>query len=70
MVTKARTYYTQEEIRADLLTAGLLEEEQPIDGRAYTFGMEPLHARALFVSRDGHPASRFYIDHHLFILAQ
>ena len=70
MKTARRTYYTQAEIRADLLAAGLLEEEQPIDGRAYTFGMEPLHARSLFVSREGQPASRFYIDHHLFILAR
>lgn len=66
----ARTYFTQDEIRADLLAAGLTESEQPLDGRAFTFTTDALQARTLFHQRERASAGRFYLDFHMFILAE
>lgn len=64
------TYVTRDEIRAALLAAGVQEEEQPIDGRAYTFTTDASQAQTLFTQREHTPPKRFYLDHHMFILAK
>ena len=69
MKTAGKRKYTPDEIRTALLSAGLTEEEKPIDGRAYTFSVSGDDAIAVFSATAGIPA-RFSIDHHFFILAQ
>ena len=70
MKTASKRPYTADEIRAELLAAGLTEAEQAIDGRAYTLRTGPGDALALFESRSAQNATRFYLDRHLYILSR
>lgn len=68
-MAKRPSYFTQDEIRADLQSAGLAESERPIDGRAFTFTTSGAAALERFrLSNFGKAATSFYVDHHMFIL--
>lgn len=69
--TKTPAKYSADKIRAKLTTYGLKEAPKRLSGLAFTYRTAPHAAIVSYQERnDQRVPRRFYIDHHMFTLAE